>query len=122
MPRPLPAILCSLTLVMAACGGDDGDKSASTAKEQTAGSSGGCKTVKAPPARPRPCTRRAPARVHGQPPSWRLSVQPARRKIMYVQRRRDFRGAVAAYERALSLTLQEPERRFLEGRLRELAD
>jgi RNA polymerase sigma-70 factor (ECF subfamily) len=27
-----------------------------------------------------------------------------------------------SYERALSLTLQEPERRFLEGRLRELAD
>ncbi len=52
MLRPLPAILCSLTLVMAACGGDDGEKSASTTKEQTAGSSGGCKTVKAPPARP----------------------------------------------------------------------
>ena len=52
MLRPLPAILCSLTLVMAACGGDDGETSASTAKEQTAGSSGGCKTVKAPAARP----------------------------------------------------------------------
>ena len=30
--------------------------------------------------------------------------------------------ARASYERALSLTRQEPERRFLEGRLRELAD
>jgi RNA polymerase sigma-70 factor (ECF subfamily) len=30
--------------------------------------------------------------------------------------------ARASYERALSLTQQEPERRFLEGRLRELAD
>jgi RNA polymerase sigma-70 factor (ECF subfamily) len=30
--------------------------------------------------------------------------------------------ARVSYERALSLTQQEPERRFLEGRLRELAD
>nr|MBA3414723.1 RNA polymerase subunit sigma-24 [Chloroflexia bacterium] len=30
--------------------------------------------------------------------------------------------ARAAYERALGLARQEPERRFLEGRLRELAD
>jgi RNA polymerase sigma-70 factor (ECF subfamily) len=30
--------------------------------------------------------------------------------------------ARASYERALSLTQQEPERRFLEGRLSELAD
>ena len=30
--------------------------------------------------------------------------------------------ARGAYERALSLTHQEPERRFLEGRLRELGD
>ncbi len=30
--------------------------------------------------------------------------------------------ARASYERALSLTQQGPERRFLEGRLRELAD
>ena len=32
MPRPLLAILCSLTLVAAACGDDDGDKSAAPAK------------------------------------------------------------------------------------------
>ena len=51
MPRPLLAILCSLTLVLAACGGDD-DESAATAKESAAGASGGCKAVKAPAARP----------------------------------------------------------------------
>jgi peptidyl-prolyl cis-trans isomerase B (cyclophilin B) len=51
MPRPLLAILCSLTLVVAACGGDD-DESASTAKASAAGPSGACKAVKAPAARP----------------------------------------------------------------------
>ena len=52
MPRPLLAILCSVTFVAAACGDDDGDKSAAPAKPKPAASSGGCKTVKAPAARP----------------------------------------------------------------------